>query len=633
MSDLFFQLIETQDGQGLFLWGWLLIMILVFYFWGWRPLSKMKRKITESGKALEDLKRWGEENLEFSADRYRNRRADKSADPTLNPTTRKWLRLFWAGHRQNKPPVVDEVVQREEEYLCRDDEKIRTTSGSLIILGLLGTFVGLYKVILPIKSIIQNTKDNATITDPAAATRIMADMLENIAQSLSGMEFAFITSIAGLGLMIVLNICFSRFSGKRLELIDALETYCNEEIGPRFSLFLPERQLEEAVNNAFKALADRHSEFMAGQEEYIRITLEAHFEKVSSSLEPFFDILNDTSETLNAAVASNQQVSEKWSETLAEFSQQHSVFMADQEAYLKTALGNYFEQVSASLDPLLKTLNDTSETLNAASASNQRVSEKWSETLVEFSQQHSVFMADQGEYLRTALESHFEKMSSSLDPLLKTLNSAGDTLNQGAKDIRESGENFVKHISNFTKLSEPLEKLRIATEKMVADFDERIEALALTMGETYQVLQKLNPDELTYQPVFENIKAQLEAIHATEQELLKFHQVSTGEDMAGLNEKVSSLLQGLSEVESSIKDLQDTLVEKLTGVKQPRNDSPKFLPNIDDTVRSPDERSKEPIVNSSEEMDDTRRSQDGHPMWYKRLTDKLKYFFDRWYMM
>ena len=51
---------------------------------------------------------------------------------------------------------------------------------------------------------------------------------------------------------------------------------------------------------------------------------------------------------------------------------------------------------------------------------------------------------------------------------------------------------------------------------MVKDFDERIRALALTMGETYQVLQKLNPDESMYSPVFENVKAQLRAIHATE---------------------------------------------------------------------------------------------------------------------
>ena len=317
MTDMFDLLFEMTDMFDLFL-QWFLenllpvfVIGLIYYagrgFW---LLTKMKREMNNSGKALEDLRRWSRKYPEFSAGIYHGREAEEISDPTLNPRTQKWLKQFWAGHRQNKPPVVDEMIQKEEDHLCSDDDTLRTISGSLIILGLLGTFIGLYQVIRPIQSIIQNTRDSATITDPAAAAQSMTEMLKNIGESLSGMEFAFVTSIVGLVGMLILNFRFSRFSKKRLGLIDELETHFNEDIAPRFRLFLPETQLEEAVNRAFKSLAERHSEFMAGQEEYLKRTLEAHFEKVSISLEPLFQTLRDTSDTFNAASASSQRVSE-----------------------------------------------------------------------------------------------------------------------------------------------------------------------------------------------------------------------------------------------------------------------------------------------------------------------------------
>lgn len=543
MFDLFFKWVETQGSQGLgFLLFYLLVMILFFYFRGWRPLSKMKHKITGSREALEDLRSWGKNHPEFSAVKY-SREANAPSDSNLNPRTQRWLKLLWSGYCQNKPPIIDEMVEKEEEYLCSDDERIRSTSNSLIVLGLLGTFLGLYQVILPIRSIIQNTKDSATITDPSVATHNMADMLENIAQSFSGMELAFVTSIVGLVLMIVLNIRFSRFSKKRFELIDEIETYCSEEIAPKFSLFLPEVDLKEAVQEAFQVLADRHSEFMEDQSDYLKTALEAHFEQVSASFEPFLETLNDTSDMLNKASASNEQVSEQWSSTLEDFSHRHSQMVADQEKHIKRAL-----------------------------------------------------------------ETHFEKISASLGPLLETLNNACDALNCGAEDIRESGENFVEHISNFTRLSEPLENLKTAVEQMVEDFDQRMDTLALTMGETYQVLQKLNPDELTYKPVFDNIKRQLDAIHATEQAILKLHQISSDQDKAGLGEKADPVTEIIQETERVLMEVPRDQIsdgEDKTGLDKkadplspspymgdgkiikPNTDNIPVKPNIDDPLREP----------------------------------------------
>ncbi|MCY3666199.1 MAG: MotA/TolQ/ExbB proton channel family protein [Gemmatimonadetes bacterium] len=558
-----------------FLEIWLSGMAFVFLIWGCWPLFKTWHKIRSSRKALGDLRSWGEKYPQFTASKYHSRKADEISDPSLNPTIQKWLKLFWAGHRQNKPPVVEDVLQREEEVLCSNDETIRTTSGSLIILGLLGTFIGLLSVIQPIQDIIGNTKNSTTIAGQPGI--VLAEMLENIAQSLSGMEFAFGTSIAGLVLMIVLNFFLAYLNGKRTKLIDELEIYCNEEIAPKFRLFLPEVDFEDAINDAFRLLAERHTEFIEGQEDYLKNALEGHFTKVSALLESFLQELGDVSDTLKEAMVVNEKVSQRWDETLDSFSHRHSEFIAGQEDYLKSALGAHFEKMAVSLEPLLQTLDNASDTLNKASTNYWQVSGRWDKTLATFS--------------------------------------------KGAEDVRKSGEGFVKHISNFTKLSEPLEALKTATEKMVKDFDERIRALALTMGETYQVLQKLNPDESMYSPVFENVKAQLRAIHATEQDLLAFHQSSSVENKADLDEKVGIMLQSLASVESLVECLNKTIVANLATINQTMNDFSESLRQQKRIISSLD-RIDEAL--RTQNADDKPRNSDGWLKWLKRFIGREK---------
>ena len=119
---------------------WLLVMG-IFFCLCLCLLATMWRKINRSRKALADLGSWEKNHPGFIA----SRAANAPSDSTSNPKTQQWLKLLWAGYQQNKPPVVDETVQREEEDLCGNDELIRTTSVGLIVLGILGTFIGLYQ--------------------------------------------------------------------------------------------------------------------------------------------------------------------------------------------------------------------------------------------------------------------------------------------------------------------------------------------------------------------------------------------------------------------------------------------------------------------------------------------------------
>ena len=86
------------------------------------------------------------------------------------------------------------------------------------------------------KTLSKMSEATRTITDQSAAAQSMAKMLENISQSLSGMEFAFITSIAGLGGMIVLNGLFSYFTDVTHPLNNVLYS---QDVAPRMGFVIP----------------------------------------------------------------------------------------------------------------------------------------------------------------------------------------------------------------------------------------------------------------------------------------------------------------------------------------------------------------------------------------------------------
>ena len=98
----------------------------------------------------------------------------------------------------------------------------------------------------------------------------------------------------------------------------------------------------------------------------------------------------------------------------------------------------------------------------------------------------------------------------------------------------------------------------------------------------------------------------------TEQDLLKFHQELSDKDDTGLDEKVGSLLEGLSGVESAVERLDKTLVENLISVNHTLNDLPEVV------------RQQKQIIESVHNL---RSGYGSPPIWFRRFMDKLKRFF------
>ena len=118
---------------------------------------------------------------------------------------------------------------------------------------------------------------------------------------------------------------------------------------------------------------------------------------------------------------------------------------------------------------------------------------------------------------------------------------------------------------------------------------------------------------------FDNIKAQLDAIHATGQAILKFYQVSGAQDETGLDEKVDPLTETIHATEKvligvlrdQVSDDRDKagLDEKADSLPpspymggkiiKPNTDDIPVKPNIDDPLREPKTDAPQGFINKA----------------------------------
>ena len=92
------------------------------------------------------MERWERSNPDFNIDE-KIEQASEIIRSARHPLAFRWLERFEALYRQNKAPDVDGLIGSIEHELARHDEAFRTLTSSLILLGLLGTFVGLIIVV------------------------------------------------------------------------------------------------------------------------------------------------------------------------------------------------------------------------------------------------------------------------------------------------------------------------------------------------------------------------------------------------------------------------------------------------------------------------------------------------------
>ena len=214
-------------------------------------------KTRQYRNGLRAMERWERSNPDFNIDE-KIEQAPEIIRSAQHPLAFRWLEHFEALYRQNKAPDVDGLIGSIEHELARHDEAFRTLTSSLILLGLLGTFVGLIIVVIPIPGIIQGAQISPTSSQEVKIEDVFNTILTGLGQSVSGMPLAFITSFLGLSLSLILNAPYSLLLRSRNKLLANLEECFNAKIAPRFAVIPPQLRLSRVFTQTVNDLYDKY---------------------------------------------------------------------------------------------------------------------------------------------------------------------------------------------------------------------------------------------------------------------------------------------------------------------------------------------------------------------------------------
>lgn len=127
------------------------------------------------------------------------------------------------GSDINTSAIVDKCIQRDLKGLLSGERFIKSSVSTMIILGLLGTFLGLTQSVSSLSTFFQNGEDVNSVLQ-SAGTGIM--------DAISGMGTAFSTSLVGVfcSIIITLTGLGSVAEESRMAMITDLEDYLDNTL-------------------------------------------------------------------------------------------------------------------------------------------------------------------------------------------------------------------------------------------------------------------------------------------------------------------------------------------------------------------------------------------------------------------
>ncbi len=154
------------------------------------------------------------------------------------------------GSDINTSVLVDKCIQKDLKGLLSGERFIKSASSAMIIMGLMGTFLGLTQSVGSISGFFQTGGDISNIFQNAG---------EGIMEALSGMGTAFTTSLVGVFCSIIVTISgvTSRAEEARLSMITELEDYLDNTL---FSMVADEYKCNDT--RTYVAISKALDEFL-----------------------------------------------------------------------------------------------------------------------------------------------------------------------------------------------------------------------------------------------------------------------------------------------------------------------------------------------------------------------------------
>ena len=156
-----------------------IVLIILVFLAALVLFVKVYRKTQTYRLGLSAIESWERRNPNFNLEEETDQSPEDIIKKSRHPLAVRWLERFIALHRQNKAPDVDGLIGSIEHEIARNDEAFRSLTSSLILLGLLGTFVGLIIVVIPIPGIIQEAQISPTSIQEVRIEDVFSRILDD----------------------------------------------------------------------------------------------------------------------------------------------------------------------------------------------------------------------------------------------------------------------------------------------------------------------------------------------------------------------------------------------------------------------------------------------------------------------
>lgn len=432
---------------------------------------------------------------------------------------------------------------------------VQMTVSIFILIGVLGTFIGLTIA-------LGNIDTTGT------------QLVENIAAVLSGIDVAFYTSIAGMGLSLIMTVLIKVFNTEYMLTAIMLKVESNLEGNEQDGI---NRLIDvsETINQSIQHMQETNQQSLAGIEHAF-----AGFQEYTSGLQQSAKDLATFNDGLSSNLETFQELFDHMKEVTDGFGASTTKLNNNFDS-----LFSYFKKMDGKNERMAKAFENTYERVKDVSQAQMDTLNQFEESVTELKSFTSSIMQEQ-----QAIHSKFEKITQQSYELAETMAAHNNEFKQiFGTDVSSKLTGIISQIGELSKDFE-----RIGGP--ISQLPQALDVINQTQAE-YKYLLSDRFDELKeFNRTFNNhLKAHSEESKAFERQVQEATQtyeklgIQNNQLIQDINKTISQMNNTFSQrenhVEASVDVLKNTLtnyVENLEGILGDKLD--KVARNINDSV-------------------------------------------------
>ncbi|WP_164669341.1 MotA/TolQ/ExbB proton channel family protein [Virgibacillus doumboii] len=432
---------------------------------------------------------------------------------------------------------------------------VQMTVSVFILIGVLGTFIGLT---ISLGSI------NAT----------GSQLVENVAAVLSGIDVAFYTSIAGMGLSLIMTVLIKVFNTEfmltdiMLKVESRLEENEQDGIGRLI-------EVSETINHSILHLQETNQKSLTGIENAF-----SGFQEYTSGLQQSAEDLAKFNDGLSSNLQDFQELFDHMKEVTDGFGESTTRLNNNFDS-----LFSYFKKMDSKNERMAKAFENTYERVKEVSTAQMDTLNHFEESVVELKSFISSIMEGQ-ESIQAAFEKITQKSSDLADKM--------DAHNKEFKQIFGSdlSTKLAGIISGLSDLSQDFDKMG----ESIAGLPEALDVINQTQAEyKYLLTDRFNELKEFNRTFNQHLKAHSEESKAFERQVQDASRsyenmgLQNNQLISEINKTISqmnnSFNQRENQIEASVHVLKDTLAGYVTGLEGQLADKlDQVVRNMNDSV-------------------------------------------------